>query len=197
MLAYPSTRNLRRALETNVISNCPVTSSDVLTAFQIYGPNPEALVGKTTRRPSRTVELPSNDRYPVSLDPKYRRIVVCADVVTINTVKFLTTTIPTLKHSTATPIEDENRETMWDALRPTLVKYQAAGCVIAEFRGDGGFKCLKDVIVAQGVGVANITSRDEHEPYIERFHRTLEERVRCLLCTFVNRYELKQSFRFP
>ena len=197
MLAYPSTRNLRRVLETNVISNCPVTSSDVLTAFQIYGPNPEALVGKTTRRPSRTVELPSNDRYPVSLDPKYRRIVVCADVVTISTVKFLTTTIPTLKHSTATPIEDENRETMWDALRPTLVKYQAAGCVIAEFRGDGGFKCLKDVIVAQGVGVANITSRDEHEPHIERFHRTLEERVRCLLCTFVNRYELKQTFRFP
>ena len=97
-------------------------------------------------------------------------------LLTINTVKFLTTTIPTLKHSTATPIENENCETMWDALRPTLLKYQAAGCVIADFRGDGGFKCLKDVILAQGVGVANITSRDEHEPHIERFNRTLEER---------------------
>ena len=42
MLAYPSARNLRRALEANVILNCPVTSSDVLTALRIYGPNPEA-----------------------------------------------------------------------------------------------------------------------------------------------------------
>mmetsp|Transcript_5456 Transcript_5456/g.7369 ORF Transcript_5456/g.7369 Transcript_5456/m.7369 type:complete len:84 (+) Transcript_5456:79-330(+) len=47
------------------ISNCPVTSS----TFQIYGPNSEALVGKTTRRPRKTVELPSNDRYPVFLVP--------------------------------------------------------------------------------------------------------------------------------
>ncbi len=119
MLGYPSTRNLRRALEVNVILNCPVTSSDVLTAFRIYGPNPKVLVGKTTRRPSKTVELRSNDRYPVSLDPKYRRIVVCADFLTINTVKFLTTTIPTWKHSTVTPIDNENRESMWDALRPS------------------------------------------------------------------------------
>ena len=65
MLAYPSTRNLRRALEANVIFDCPVTSSDVLTALRIYGPNPEALVGKITRRPRKRVELPSNDRYPV------------------------------------------------------------------------------------------------------------------------------------
>ena len=108
---------------------------------------------------------------------------------------------------------------MWDALRPTLLKYQAAGCVISEFRGGGEFKCLKEVILAQGVnevlvdedvdeqngarnskhvvGAVNVTSRDEHEPHIERFHRTLEERVRCLLCAFVNRYELKQNFRFP
>ena len=47
------------------------------------------------------------------------------------------------------------------------------------------------------VGAVNVTSRDEHETHIERFHRTLQERVRCLLCAFVNRYELKQNFRFP
>jgi len=47
------------------------------------------------------------------------------------------------------------------------------------------------------VGAVNVTSRDEYEPHIERFHRTLEERARCLLCAFVNRYELKQNFSFP
>ncbi len=101
---------------------------------------------------------------------------------------------------------------MWDALRPTLFKCQAVGYIIVEFRRDGSFKSLKEVILSQGVkevlihedmcekqgvGVVNVTSRDEHEPHIERFHRTLEERVRCLLCTFENRYELKQNFRFP
>jgi len=93
MLAYPSTRNLRKALEGNVILNCPVTSSDVLTALRIYGPNPEALVGKTTRRPSKTVELPSNDRYPVSVDPKYRRIVVCSGILTVVNPGFLYNTM--------------------------------------------------------------------------------------------------------
>ena len=151
MLAYPSTRNLRRALETNVILNCPVASSDVLATLRIYGPNPEAIVGKITPRPNKTVELPSNDRYPISVDPKYRRIVVWSDILAINTVKFLTTTIPTLKYSTATPLTNENSETVWDALTPTLLKYQAAGCIISEFRGGGGFKCLKEVILAQGV----------------------------------------------
>ena len=108
---------------------------------------------------------------------------------------------------------------------PKLLKYRAAGCVIAEFRWDGGLKCLKEVILVQGVnevvinedvdenitndepGVVRnrkqgvsaviVTNRDEHGPHIERFHRTLEERVRYLLCAFVNRYESNQNFRFP
>ena len=49
----------------------------------------------------------------------------------------------------------------------------------------------------QGAGAVNVTSRDEHEQHVERFNQTLEERVRCLLCAFVNRYELVQNFRFP
>ena len=45
------------------------------------------------------------------------------------------------------------------------------------------------------VGAVNVTSRDEHEPHVERFHRTLEERVRCLLCAFVNRYPKEDHHR--
>jgi len=52
MLAYPFTRNLRRTLEANVNLNCPGTSSDVLTALRIYGPNPEVLVGKLDDDPA-------------------------------------------------------------------------------------------------------------------------------------------------
>jgi len=58
MLAYPSRRSLRSALENKVINNCTITSSDVVTAQKIWGPNPETMARKTTRKSSTEVTLP-------------------------------------------------------------------------------------------------------------------------------------------
>ena len=103
MLAYPSRRSLRSALENKVINNCTITSSDVVTAQEIWGPNPETMVGKTTRKPSTEVTLPSNRNvWPISIDIKYKANCLRADILTINGIKFLTTVVPTIKHSTAT-----------------------------------------------------------------------------------------------
>ena len=54
MLAYPSTRNLRRALEANVISNCPVASSDVLTAFSNIWTKPRGISWKNYTKTQQT-----------------------------------------------------------------------------------------------------------------------------------------------
>ena len=111
MLAYPSRRSLRSALENKVINNCTITSSDVVTAQKIWGPNPEAMAGTTTRRPSTEVALPSNNNnvWPISIHIKYKAICLCADILTINGIKFLTTVVPTVKHSTATVLNKADK----------------------------------------------------------------------------------------
>ena len=190
ILAYPSMPHLRSSLENNCIANCPITSSDVLTSNEIFGPSPASLAGKTTRKPSITVPLPSS-RVPITIEDRYKRICVCADVLIINGLKFVTTIVPTIKHATVTMIDKAEERNLWDAIKPILQLYQLRGFQVSEFRADGQFACLQRVLLASGVPNIRICSRDEHEPFIERHHRILQERARALLFQSSDRYQLK------
>jgi len=96
ILSFPSTRQYKCAVESSVIRDCPARSHDIEIATKIYGPHTTAFAGKTTRRPSKEVRLPSPSPF-ASIDPKYRRICICVDILTIHGLKFLTTIIPTIK----------------------------------------------------------------------------------------------------
>ena len=115
----------------------------------------------------------------------------CADVLIINGLEFVTTIVPAIKHATVTTIDKAEKRDLWDAIKPILQLYQLRGFQVSEFRGDGQFACLQRILLASGVPNIRICSRDEHESFIERHHRTLQERTRALLFQSSDRYQLK------
>ena len=48
-LTYPSTEDLKRIVQANMLKNCPVTHQDVDVTIKIWGPSVVLLKGKTVR----------------------------------------------------------------------------------------------------------------------------------------------------
>ena len=139
---------------------------------------------------SVVVPLPSF-HIPISIEDRCKRICLCADVLIINGLKFVTTIVLAMKHTTVTNIDKTEEQDLWDAIKPILQLYELRGFQVSEFRGDGQFACLQRVFLASEVPNIRICSRDEHEPFIERYHRTLQECARTPLFQSSDRYRVK------
>ena len=70
-IGNPSTRDYLRIIDNRELPNVPVTRKDVLAAEDIFGPNLQALKGKTTRRcwpsgrtSSGPIRIPSSNLSP-------------------------------------------------------------------------------------------------------------------------------------
>jgi hypothetical protein len=48
-LGYPSEKDFRNMVSSNMITNCPVTPTDISAANKIVGPNVALIKGKTVR----------------------------------------------------------------------------------------------------------------------------------------------------
>jgi len=60
--------------------------------------------------------------------------------------------------------------------------YQARGFRICNILADGGFECIRNSLADMGISL-NVASRNEHVPEVERYIRTIKERVRAIACT--------------
>jgi hypothetical protein len=49
MVGYPSEKDFRNMVSSNMITNCPVTPTDISAANKIVGPNVASIKGKTIR----------------------------------------------------------------------------------------------------------------------------------------------------
>ena len=65
-----------------MISNCPVTRSDILAAEEIFGTNVEALDGKTTRSKSFTVHK-NVVNIPARIVERYKNVILSADIMQV------------------------------------------------------------------------------------------------------------------
>ena len=55
MLQFPTSKHLKRILNSNSIKNCPILPRDVDVADQIFGPDVAAMKGRTTKSSSELV----------------------------------------------------------------------------------------------------------------------------------------------
>jgi hypothetical protein len=104
-------------------------------------------------------------------------VTLCADIAYINGVPFLVTISRRIKFATVQELAKQNDATILAALHKVVKIYQAGGMPVKHALLDGRFESLKERLSEIGVS-ANITSRDEHVGDIERFIRTVKERVR-------------------
>ena len=161
-----------------MIQNSPVSEEDVKVAEKIYGKDISTLKGKSTR----TKPVPKvNDviEIPKALLRKHQNVKLCADIMYIQNMPFLTTISKNIAYRTIQWIPDKTTETLMSAFDNVFRIYNKANFVIHKMHCDPEFRHLKDVMADVDIEL-QLCAAQEHVPEIERSIRVIKERFRSM-----------------
>ena len=100
------------------------------------------------------------------------------DIMCVNGVPFLTTISRVIRFGSATEMSGATMNNVVNALKVINTKYRSRGFRIIAATADNGFSALENNPDFLEFNITlNLTAEDEHEPYIERFNRTIKEKV--------------------
>ena len=174
IMMFLGVRQLYKIADENLLRNCPINQGDIRAAENIFGPNLGALKGKTPARRS-TVVSGGRDGVPPDILDRHRDLVVCIDIFFINKIPFLLTTSRNLHFGTVEAIPNRQVTTVLQAIKRMLSTYHARGFRVRTIPADPEFQPLDGMI--PGVSF-NFCAQGEHVPDIERYVRTVKDRVR-------------------
>ena len=175
-MGRPSTTTFLDLLKKNGIASCPVTPADVEAAEYILGPDIGSLKGKTTRRSPPIIDSPVT-RIPADVLKQHQKVTLCVDIMYVNKVAMLVSISRKIKFGTIEVIPNNKSTVLLKGLKGILQVYQCRGFHVEMALMDGEFGHLRGELASMGVTL-NETSRDEHIGDIERFIRTVKERMR-------------------
>jgi Zinc knuckle len=177
-IGRPSTRQFIKIVSTNQLPNCPVTKADILAAEHIFGPDVGSLKGKTVRRKPHLAK-PVIAILPPQVMSRYRNVTLAADVMHVNGIPMLVTISRNIRFGTVEPIPNRNLGTLVSGIKSVASVYKRAGFQITSALMDGEFEPMRGDLADLGIAL-NETARDEHVGDVERFIRTLKERMRAI-----------------
>jgi hypothetical protein len=99
IIGRPSARAFLKIVENNLLKDCPIDTTDILAAEDIFGPNVGSLKGKTVRRGGTHVN-PEYHQIPSPLMEKYQQVTLCIDIMFVNKLPFLVTISRDIKFGT-------------------------------------------------------------------------------------------------
>jgi len=135
----------------------------------------------TRTRPSKVI-ISTYNELPTEMLEKHGNITLAVDIMYINEIPFVMTTSRAIHFGTAELIKNEKISTIMVAIKQVIEAYKARGFQIRHILSNGQFEHARKHIEQMGI-MLNITSRDEHVPEIERYIRTVKERVRAIVNT--------------
>ena len=180
-MGRPSTATFVEALKNNGILNCPVTPADVEAAEQIFGPDIGSLKGKMTRWNPLIVDSPITS-VPANILERYPDVTLCVDIMYVNRVVMLVSISRNIKFGTIEAIPNNKSATIVNGVTGIRQIYRQNGFNVAAALMDGEFGHLRGELADMGIAL-NETSRDEHMGDIERYIRTVKERMRAVYNT--------------
>ena len=137
-------------------------------------PSLQSLKGKTTRFPTQNVNV-TWTQLPEEIVEKYE-VTVAIDIMAINKIPFMIRTSRIIHLGTTELIPDKTKQTLMISIQQIVCAYHTRGfCVL----GDWGFECIRNSLADMGI-TPNFASRNEHIPEVERYIRTIKERVRVI-----------------
>ena len=173
IMMFPGVCQLYKIADQNLLRNSPINWADIRADKDIFGPNLGALRGKTPARRS-TVVSGGQDGVPPDILDRHRDLVVSMDIFFINKIPFLLTTLRNLHFGTIEAIPNHQVSTVLQAIQRMLAIYHARGFRVRTIPADPEFQPLDGII--PGVSF-NFCAQGEHVPDIERYVRTVKDRV--------------------
>jgi hypothetical protein len=177
-LGYPSMKDFRWVIQSNLIKDCPITVADIDIALEIWGPDIAALKGKTSRSKPPIV-APDFVKVPKDILSAHRDVCLAADIFFLNKIPFFLTISRNICFTTVTHLKDRKRETIFKAYKAVHSIYLQRGFKITLVNLAGEFGPLQALIQELGTR-ANLASAHEHVPEAERRIRVVKERTRAI-----------------
>ena len=175
VIGHPTAKQLSYLLNHHLIPNTLYTSQDVRRAEQIYGTDLGNLKGKTTRRNPPTVDQVMQ-QCPDTITEQYGNVTLSADIMHVNGIPFFVTWSHHIHFGTMDVLSSLQAADIGGALHRVVNIYARGGFQVTTALMDRAFAGLHDVCNQLQVTL-NTTSRDEHVGDIERYIRTVKERM--------------------
>ena len=180
-LAFPSDPDLKWALQSNVIKDCPLTVADLCTATTVYGKSIAMLKGKTVKSAPPVVRQNIME-IPKEIRVLHKKVTLCIDVFFVNKIPFFLTYSLVICFLSVTHLTGQKAPDIFKALKAMCNYYLQHGFQVVFIKGDGAFKPLQEYMdTVYGAPQLNTTSANEHEPTAERKIRHIKDRARAII----------------
>jgi hypothetical protein len=157
-------KDFKWVIQSNQISDCPVTARDVDTANIIWGENIAALKGKTTRKKPIHVARDFVE-VPKELLKLHKEVILMADIFFVNKIPFFLTLSRKICFTAVNHLANRKAETIFKAFEEMYRFYLNRGFRITTVHADGEFAPLQAMIQEMPAGPrVNLASSSEACP---------------------------------
>ena len=174
IIMRPGNRKFTDVCIPHFRGGCPITSSDVRAANDIFGKNLGSLKGKTAQTAEKHVKT-NIEPVPPEILKLHKDVTIAIDVMFVNKVPFLITTSRNLHFGTVEALPDRKLNTVVSKLRSVVNTYHHRGFSVTSILADGEFEPIRPWFPS-----LNTCAENEHMPDVERFIRTVKDSTRSI-----------------
>jgi hypothetical protein len=179
LVGYPSPKDFKHMLSSNMIKNCPVTFIDVTNANKIFGPDLATLKGKT----ARITPLPVMTDYvqiPKEIMALNRNVTLAIHSMFVNGLPFMVSISRKIKFTTVEYLLGRKKNHLVKSIRKIINLYRKRGFTVDTALMDREFEFLRADWPELNLST---TAASKHVPDVERQIRVLKERSRAIQIT--------------
>jgi hypothetical protein len=174
IMMFPGIKQYLDIADRQLLRNNPVERADIKAAKDIYGPNIGSLKGKTVTHKS----IPVDGRIagvPPAIKQNFQSIVICLDIMFINKIPFFLTTSRGLHFGTVENLRTRHMDIVLKKVTHLIgQQYARRRFCVAAIHADPDFTTLQAKFLEINF---NFCAQGEHVLEIERFIRTVKDRV--------------------
>jgi hypothetical protein len=167
-------RAFTKIADSQLLANCPIGSTGIAAAEQIFGPNLGALKGKTIKRSSILVSS-CIDGVPHNLLQRFQQVILAINIMFVNKIPFLITASRGLHFGTVKNLPNCQIPTVADGLKHVLPVYHRRGFRVTTILADPKFQPLQATFESVSF---NLCAQDKHVPDIECYICTVKDWTR-------------------
>jgi hypothetical protein len=178
LVRYPSPRDFKNMVRSNMIKNCSVTTTDIDNARKLFCDEIATLRGKTVRNTPDAM-MADYVEIPKEILDLNKAVTIAADVMFMNGLPFVVTISQKIKFATTEYVPSRSHSNLVKSIIKIVPLYKTRGFNPNTALMDREFECMRDKLLTHEISL-NTTAASEHVPDVEQQIRVLKERARAL-----------------